>query len=467
MPFKSRAGEKFFKHIVYLYQKYGARLLVRFSSSERATFNPLPQYSSTPFGTYAYPAHFIFVFRNNDVLVREDYYGVREGKYAYFFALNENANWFVIDGKPPQVSLDHFNYLKSLNILKENLQKHNLEIDALNAKTSDALYGALWVLAVADIVLENANVFKRGLRAKLERFFADRERKDTDLQNFINACQSIANIDVTFYAARARFFEEFEHLILENIIERLNGTLVYYFQEKDSYARNVAALRLSLLLLMMVDRIASYGKLEEIITGVSESRLPFYLTTLFRKAGFDGIVDVGTGTIYKAEPAQVVWWSPKAASYVDRLDNIFYLMQDIDFIATNFDNNKNVLKERLRAFITNNQMDLFINLMDNTLYKKYIRALQYAGLIDPVAVERHALGFQEFINYLRRNAEKLRSIFMLSLKAPVELWQRRTAELFKPTEVLRNTDELSEEVLMQFNATLSRSLYFMKQLLWT
>lgn len=85
MLLESRKGEFLQQEILRLYKTYGDRLLVRFSSAERETFNPDADYVTTPIGTYAYPVGAIFRISEDDVVIDPDMYGVSERKYMYFF----------------------------------------------------------------------------------------------------------------------------------------------------------------------------------------------------------------------------------------------------------------------------------------------------------------------------------------------------------------------------------------------
>ena len=441
MLLESRKGEFLQREILRLYKTYGDRLLVRFSSAERETFNPDADYFTTPIGTYAYPVGAIFHISEDDVVIDPDMYGVSERKYMYFFVASKDASWLNISSQHPAFEIPLVLYNQFRNYA--DLYDVSLD-DVFRNRNSMESYLTYWCFAIASRVFSDlTETLKQNLMELLRK---DLPRMRGYYQELSNICREF-DVDVSrFYHARNNP-EEWLNLLIAELLDRLNSDF-RHMKSAGDVKHKYFMYPLIVVIALLHNRYAPYPDSIEAAYNIGARKDPVVLTSFLRKVGYDGIWDHGTGAIHSNEPAQVVWWKPTAARLVNKMDNPLYVSPSsigfgyLAFADEGVAPSNEKQKKYLWNLILSGKMDEFIEIMDMIMYRKYLAALFNAFLNERRVALKHAIGFKAFKEYLKQNAEEIRNFFRVSSNAPVQLVWDRFRKAFRISELLRNYEEL-------------------------
>jgi len=392
-------------------------VLVRFSDTEKATFNPQAYYISTPLGTYAYPLDFIFKIENDTFLVRERMYGL-DRKYIHFFVKRKNAKFLYLD--------ENSNFTYNLEIAKQLIEIGktygvNLE-EVLFRSNSVENYITFWLMCLASIFIEhNSKTFQKGLSQQIQN-------RQKNLPYTYSFYRTMKTIEQSFFIN----VEDFS-TTLKKMLEKLYNDIKTYIESKNYGIRTRMdiAQKASFIIFYQNDYL-----FDSSIPAVSTSKQHILLTSLLRRMGYDGVWDRGYGAIHPNEPAQAVWWNPKAAYYISIIQNPLKPPPTIN-------------KDKILNLLEKEGIDKIIDVFLPHLYKKYTNTIN--ATFGEEANILMGLSLREFAEKIKTKKEEMEYIFknVIENKDPDSIIKEVSSE-FKDSEFLKEVNpealDLEDEV---------------------
>ena len=426
---ESRIGERLKNFLDEIDKTYGLEnVLVRFSNSERATFNPMSTYTTTPLGTYAYIGDFVFVKGKEGFAIRTTTYRA-ESRYIHFFLPDKSR--FLILSEKRKLKLD----LGILDLLKEIDQKYRTNFyRILSSLNSLQAYVILKPLTELTVKLEKINELF-DLKEKI-LFRYTQEIDEDALYDLINTVEDIFGVYFEFIENKTSL-DEYIQNIMKQIAKKTEMKLIEalsYIKKKIEIGNEIeldfAIDNLTLLILLYLNKFPS----KEFIRKGEDISIP--LTAILRKMGYDGVWDPGYGAIHINEPTQAVWWHPRAAKLIGTLENPVSFQKRVT----------RRISSKTYKYVLENP-ETFVDIYDEFLYEKYLLALQYSEKEidrDKKQYLKHALGFKEFADYLKTKADLIKVFLQEDFrdvrsyhKLPPHL-KTTLREIFNPDQLIKN-----------------------------